>query len=792
MNKKNKSIYFSMEVEKNKINSNSLSENRENLLKQEKKFIQEEFKSKLEEHKKLKEELKNVKKSFNNGLNDYTREKNLTIQKEQEIEAILSKISKMKKLMLLSINQTLNKKFYNHLLEISNNKHKEKILLKYFNFPFNVYNFSKMYITNSNHNNNSNFNIRGDLSSNSNSDFFKHFNDINKVIDNTQKIHDLIKIIRNENEIKNVLSYSYEIFHNLQEENNDIYANIKNSFYEVYNEINNKEKQYPFDFLFDYMKNIFDIIDYERQVEELKDILNKLTQEKNAKFIEIKNIESIIRTYNINIKIISNYLKALKTFAYRIKEQNKNISNNSDNNNNILRELIDDIEKFKKISIDYDKINSNLDAMTSLSFGTNYTLSEKSSNKSSIIDFGYNNEFDSEYKSDNFNSNDIISKGANNNNIDLKNIEDNNMMIIKKDNSGIKNVNEKIKKINKKQKNSSRKKTLNLNLNNYNNDSIGKRKYEIIKKHISLTKHNIENLTTTDTNIYNKRQIKKQINKSHLNTNNKTQNKSNVSYLKESQKKKTLNNSIISKSKKHFVTKINGQKLVNNHFRKRYNTNYINNVSKSKNISPDLKPTISIKKNCQTFKSNKINLRYGKKFKNRNIISQNEKEINENKNEININYDTKRDEEIFSMSDKNTEKELEDKQITLSHNHRYDIQGQNRYNINKKIERLKQKEQEESIEFTIPNKDNTNNDDYYDINNIKDSICDEMISQNFITANSVVRSTTNDYINKLGFKNNVLWSENLYKNKALKFKSNFKKINIEKPIDTSSCCAACT
>ena len=791
-----------MEVEKNIINNNSLSEDRENILKQEKKFIQEEFKNKLEEHKKLKEELKNVKISFHNGLNEYTREKNLTIQKEQEIEAILSKISKMKKSMLLSINQTVNKKFYNHLLEISNNKHKEKILLKYFNFPFNVYNFTKMYITSYNNNNNSNFNIRSDLSSNTNSDFFKHFNDINKVIDNTQKIHDLLKIIRSENEIKNVLSYSYEIFHNLQEENNDIYVNIKNSFYEVYNEINNKEKQYPFDFLFDYMKNIFDIIDYERQVEDLKHILNKLTQEKNAKFVEIKNIESVIRTYNINIKIISNYIKALKNFAYRIKEQNKNTSNNSDNNNNknnnALRELIDDIEKFKKITIDYAKINSNLDAMTSLSFGTNYTLSEKSSNKSSIIDAGFNNDFDSEYKSDNFNSNtnDIISKGANNNNnkIDIKNIENNNnnMMIIKKDNSGIKNVNDKLKKINKKQKNSSRKKTLNLNLNNYNNDSIGKRKYEITKKNISLTKHNIENLTTTDTNIYNKRQIKKQINKSHLNINNKIQNKSNISYLKDSQKKKTLNNSIISKSKKHFVTKINGQKLMNKNFRKRFNTNYINNVNKSKNISPDLKPTISIKKNCQTFKSNKINLRYGKKFKNRNIITQHEKEINENKNEININYSTKQDEEIFCMSDKNTEKDIEDKQLTLSHNHRYDFQGKNRYNISKKIERLKQKEQDESIEFTIPNKDYTNNDDYYDINNIKDSICDEMISQNFVTANSLVRSTTNDYINKLGFKNNVLWSENLYKNKALKFKSNFKKLNIEKPIDTSSCCAACT
>ena len=92
----------------------------------------------------------------------------------------------------------------------------------------------------------------------------------------------------------------------------------------------------------------------------------------------------------------------------------------------------------------------------------------------------------------------------------------------------------------------------------------------------------------------------------------------------------------------------------------------------------------------------------------------------------------------------------------------------------------------------MPNKDNNINDNYFELNNIKDSICDEMVAQNFGTANNLIRSTTNDYINRLGFKNNVLWSENLYKNKAMKFKSNFKKLNIEKPIDTSSCCAACT
>ncbi len=106
-----------------------------------------------------------------------------------------------------------------------------------------------------------------------------------------------------------------------------MYLNIKNSFLELYSEMNSMERQYPFDFLFDYLKNIFNVIDYEKQVESLKDMLNKLTQEKNAKFVEVKNIESVIKKYNRNIKIISNYKKALKTLYYRIIEHNKNNNN---------------------------------------------------------------------------------------------------------------------------------------------------------------------------------------------------------------------------------------------------------------------------------------------------------------------------------------------------------------------------------------------------------------------------------------------------------------------------------
>ena len=826
-----------MEEEKNK-SYNNITKEQESILKQEIKFIHEEFKNKIEEHKRLKEELKNVKKSFHMGLNDYTIEKNLTIEKEQEIESLLSKISKMLKMMSLSINQTINKKFYTHLLEISNNRNKEKILLKFFNFVFNVYNYSKIYINNINI---GNADIKND----------DYFIDINNFVDNTQSVHELLTIIRNENEIKNILVYSYDIFHNLLKENEEIYLIIKKSYFELFNEINNTERQYPLDFLFDFMKNNFNIIDLEKQVEELKNSLNKLIQEKNAKFVEVKNIESVIKTYNRNCKIISNYIKALKSFYYRIKEQN-NPNNENAKNNDAIKELIEDINKFKKLRLDYDKINSNFDAMTSLSFGTNYTLSEKSSIKSSIIDSKNNNE---ENNSDNGNININLNLNINenkdeshndkNNNDNKENNEKNNQnkekkiepkinknknALNKKDNinidvKDINNNNENDNKlmnkmINKNLANKSINLNKNKNLNKNNNSYIGKRNTKTLdKKNISLSKQNMKiinmnNLTSTEysTNVNNKSQIKKQLHTRSFATYKNQRPKKNSSFNKETKNKKLNTN-----DKKMFQSKIKAQKTLNNkQVNKKYKANNnsshnYSNIIKNKNIIKITNDKIK-KKDWDKQKDKNHNISINKKNSTQIMESKNTTtfdDLNKTKNmkdESNRTQNEKGDKNInpilspisytntlklYNPSDKNTEKEF-DKPFLLNSNQKYNFNGNNRYNISKKIEQLKKKEPEDYIEIIMPNKENNVNDEYFNPNNMNDSICDEMISQNFGTANSLIRSTTNDYINRLGFKNNVLWSENLYRNKALKFKTNFKKLNIEKPIDTSSCCAACT
>ena len=113
-----------------------------------------------------------------------------------------------------------------------------------------------------------------------------------------------------------------------------------------------------------------------------------------------------------------------------------------------------------------------------------------------------------------------------------------------------------------------------------------------------------------------------------------------------------------------------------------------------------------------------------------------------------------------------------------------------------KINQLKYREPDESVEMAIP-KDNMNKN-YNIINNEYNfndsSVCDEMISFNYETGYNMGRSTTNDYINKIGVKNNVVLSQELYKNKLFMRRNNsdYGKLKIEKSIEASTCCVSCT
>ena len=675
-----------------KIDKNKDKEDNErDILYKEMQNFKSEFCNKIEEYEKLKENITELRKTFQQLLNEYTSKKNNSIKKEKEIEFLLLKNAKMKKKLLISINQTINKKFYLHLQEVIKNSQIEKSLFRFFYFIFNIYDLSK------------NYHLGNEVK-----DIYANY----KNYENTN-INNILRILKNENEIRNLLLYVFEIMKNLEKEEKDIYDKIKNIFFNLYNKLNTEEKQYPIDFLYDIIKNIINIIENETLIKNLKKELNILAQEKNLKFIEIKNIETSIIQESKNRKLIKNYIKTLNSFFIKLKEQEGNITQGT------KKQLIDDIEKFKYFLINYDKNNNDFNGLsTSKSFSNNLTFSDKSSIKNSFL----------EYKNNIENIDFIFKKNNNNNSFKKTKKEDKNYIKINKG----KNINGIFNRRETQKGN----KSLNI-----------KRMNDI---------NNIKNKT-----LYKTMKINKSLNRQNNMDNNKIKKTKIAIKQNENRRKKQL---IPQLKSLDFFKTLNGK---NNYLR----------INENNNIIPTKKP-----KRLYMNKNNKNNTHNINEYSKINKTQNTPKKSNFTKILIHQkNIDT---------SEKSTINEYENKHYKLNEKLiNATTQKNNGNNFQNNKGEIKQKEPGELIEFTLHNKDKTYDDDSIDINEVKDSICDEMISNNFNTKENIIRLTTNDYINKLGFHRNILWSDNLYKNKII---SNYKNLNIEKPIDTSACCAACT
>ena len=317
-------------------NNNPLTIEEENVLKESIKFLQEEYKIKIEKLKILKQESSEIKKLFKSKISEYENYIKLIIEKENETEQLFSKISKMKKRRALIIKNYFNDKFYQHLLEISTNVKKEKILKNF---------FSLILLDN---------NI------------------------NSRSIYEIIQSLRDKEEIKNLFSYGYKIYSNMRNEDENIYLEYIKK-YDKYNlELKSLDNSYPFDELSECFGIIFDVIHHEKLIQEKNQDLNKLTEKKNSKFIEIKFIELKIKNYNKIIKKIRNQIKRIFTFYNNFNEYKINCDKK------YYQEILLNIEKYKKMDFDYNNMNSNYDAISSLTFGTYFTQSEESSVKSNF------------------------------------------------------------------------------------------------------------------------------------------------------------------------------------------------------------------------------------------------------------------------------------------------------------------------------------------------------------------------------------------------------------------------
>jgi hypothetical protein len=271
-------------------------------------------------------------------------------------------------------------------------------------------------------------------------------------------------------------------------------------------------------------------------------------------------------------------------------------------------------------------------------------------------------------------------------------------------------------------------------------------------------------------------------------------------------------NNIISPFKPNELTKSvtdnmkSKKKNFNKIFKDNKNNKYLN---KNDNSRDNKKTEITDNNNKYIIKSKNNNYVEIKENKltnqpNKNIIN---KEKNKNKFNIYENDNNKKNEkEIINKNHIEEEKKENDKDnnnITKIEEEKEILEKKTQINfsnlqfLGSKINQLKYRDPDESIEMTMP-KENTNKN-YNIINteyNLNDSsVCDEMISFNYErTSNLGRRNSTNDYINKIGVKNNVVLSQELYRNKLFMRRNNNEhgKLKIEKAIESSACCVSCT
>ena len=325
-------------LDSNKIIPLSSNSEEDNKLKASYNFLTNELNNLMKEKlNPLIEEKKSTKIKFQTHIKEYQNEVKLTLEKEREIEQLFSKISKIKKKRALIMNNSFNNKFYKHLLEIADNPKKEKILKNFFSI----------------------------LLSNEEKE--------------KKSVKDLIEILKDKEEIKNLLYYANKIYSDLKLNNETEYLNLKNNFEKYISEIEDSEKrQYPFEDLFECLNIMFEIIECEKKIKDNNEILAKLTEKKNAKFVEIKIIELKLKEIKKNIKFIQNNIKIICSFIDKFNDKNSvNLSQEG------IKELFEGIEEYKKQEKEIMKKSNQFDVITSLTFGTYYTLSEDSSVKSS-------------------------------------------------------------------------------------------------------------------------------------------------------------------------------------------------------------------------------------------------------------------------------------------------------------------------------------------------------------------------------------------------------------------------
>jgi len=134
---------------------------------------------------------------------------------------------------------------------------------------------------------------------------------------------DFISVIfRDEYELKSIIEYS----ENYQ---NDLFNNSKKQFEELKNNILKYKEQnsipYPFESIFEYMSNIYQLIDLNSKIKIIVNEINNKIEEKNKIFITLKKIEGNLVSNDKVYQEMKNYVKNINSIFENyqsIKKQN--------------------------------------------------------------------------------------------------------------------------------------------------------------------------------------------------------------------------------------------------------------------------------------------------------------------------------------------------------------------------------------------------------------------------------------------------------------------------------------
>lgn len=298
-------------------------------------IMQIEEKNKKKESEDIKHQIKALKMEYNSLIKQFQSLYLKIITHEKALELSFLKVAKLTQLKLQSINK-INESFYLHLLDISNSFQKE------FNYLLTLI-----------------------------------------FIDPSHSFTDIITIFRDKTGLKMILEDIEKSYKRLYDTNNDKYQQFKN----IIKETEHIQKQFPFDFLFEYLDNCMKIIELKDIITIKRNDIEKEIETKNALFIKLKHIERNIKIKETQLKsVYKKQKKLLKLIDIFTEIENQcNIENTNEQLTNTNSTLIDKIKQSLSQLKDIDitpnsnitqSINQNLDTISSLTIQSEYTQSD--------------------------------------------------------------------------------------------------------------------------------------------------------------------------------------------------------------------------------------------------------------------------------------------------------------------------------------------------------------------------------------------------------------------------------